>query len=386
MWDNRLWFWAGISRTDVRQIAINGFPDEGDVTTIAARGDAQLDAATRFSFLYHRAEKQKTGRGAARIGRRKPHGIRAVRRTSQRRRRRAVFAPVAVSIGEIRVRGCRFRPHTAERAGRSGVSRPRHGVWHGGYCVFKERSSAVPDADRRELGARPSRSEIRPPSSADDIVRHGWLAWRWHANNDQRRAPRSPDRRGISPISRAGRRSRAATGTVGVYAGDVMTFDRWTIDAGVRVDWQRGRNEPSSAPANGLAPAILPALEYSGGPVSHVGRFVSATGRHLPGHEQHHRPWQLCAVRQPDGIADRDRRQSGGHGHYPVHLPGPQSRSPRAGGGASWSDRLCDERESRQSGGRVFAQPGRSEPALTNHSTCSSVGSNAKSCRISRWA
>ena len=53
---------------------------------------------------------------------------------------------------------------------------------------------------------------------------------------------------------------------MGVYAGDVMTLDRWTIDAGVRVDWQRVRNEPSSAPANGLAPAILPALEYPGGP------------------------------------------------------------------------------------------------------------------------
>ena len=65
LWTERVWFWAGISRTDVRQVAINGFPDNGSVNTTAARGDAQLATATRFSFLYHRAEKLKEGRGAA---------------------------------------------------------------------------------------------------------------------------------------------------------------------------------------------------------------------------------------------------------------------------------------------------------------------------------
>lgn len=42
-----------MSRTDVRQLAINGFPDNTIVNTTAARGDAQAGAATRFS-LYGR--------------------------------------------------------------------------------------------------------------------------------------------------------------------------------------------------------------------------------------------------------------------------------------------------------------------------------------------
>ena len=50
-----------------------------------------------------------------------------------------------------------------------------------------------------------------------------------------------------------------------VYAGDVLAFDRWTFDLGLRVDRQRARNRPSKAPANGLAPSILPALNYPGG-------------------------------------------------------------------------------------------------------------------------
>ena len=45
-----------------------------------------------------------------------------------------------------------------------------------------------------------------------------------------------------------------------------MAFDWWTFDVGARVDWQRTRNHPSEAPANGLAPSVLPALEYPGGP------------------------------------------------------------------------------------------------------------------------
>ena len=54
------------------------------------------------------------------------------------------------------------------------------------------------------------------------------------------------------------------TRAFGVYFGDVVRIDRWTLDAGIRVDRQRGRNEASTAPANGLAPNILPALDYPG--------------------------------------------------------------------------------------------------------------------------
>jgi hypothetical protein len=70
---------------------------------------------------------------------------------------------------------------------------------------------------------------------------------------------------GLANLTRASV-ARGATDTVSVYAGDVLTFDRWTVDAGLRFDRQRGRNLPSQAPANGLAPSILPALDYPGGP------------------------------------------------------------------------------------------------------------------------
>jgi hypothetical protein len=50
------------------------------------------------------------------------------------------------------------------------------------------------------------------------------------------------------------------------YLGDVISAGRWSFDLGLRFDAQRGRNLPSRAPANGMAPDILPNLEYGGGP------------------------------------------------------------------------------------------------------------------------
>ena len=266
VWDNRVWFWTGISRTDVRQIAINGFPDEGDVTTIAARGDAQLDAATRLSLLYHRAEKSKAGRGA---------GLDRPPETTWNQNGPAhiykaeashIFAPSLFLSAKFAYVDLVFGLTPESGLDAQAYLDAATGVWHGGFNVFKERSSTVPDAGRRELGARPSRTKVRRPSPADDIVTK--LSVSLAMARRRRSTPSaSVSRRELdSPISRARRQSRARQARWAFMLGDVMAFDRWTIDAGVRVDWQRARNEPSSAPANGLAPAILPALEYPGGP------------------------------------------------------------------------------------------------------------------------
>ena len=70
---------------------------------------------------------------------------------------------------------------------------------------------------------------------------------------------------GFANITRAGV-SSSSTSTWSGYIGDVIALNRWTFNLGLRFDRQRGRNEASGAPANGLAPSILPALEYPGGP------------------------------------------------------------------------------------------------------------------------
>jgi hypothetical protein len=48
------------------------------------------------------------------------------------------------------------------------------------------------------------------------------------------------------------------------YVGDVLTFKRFTINAGLRWDLQTARNLASAVPANKAFPNLLPALEYQG--------------------------------------------------------------------------------------------------------------------------
>ena len=122
---DRLWFWAGVSKTDVRQVAANGFPDVGSVNTIAARGDAQAGGATRFSFLFHRAEKLKEGRGAA--PNRPPEttwnqsGPVDIYKAEVSR----VFGPALFLSAKFAYVDLWLRPHPAERTRESGVSRRR---------------------------------------------------------------------------------------------------------------------------------------------------------------------------------------------------------------------------------------------------------------------
>jgi carboxypeptidase family protein/TonB-dependent receptor-like protein len=52
----------------------------------------------------------------------------------------------------------------------------------------------------------------------------------------------------------------------GAYFGDTVTWDRLTVQVGVRWDQQFGTNAPAVAAANPAFPTILPAINYAGAP------------------------------------------------------------------------------------------------------------------------
>jgi TonB dependent receptor len=70
---------------------------------------------------------------------------------------------------------------------------------------------------------------------------------------------------GLARLTR-GSVTAGEAGTLGFYAGNRLTADRWSLSAGLRFDRQDSRNLPSIAAANGLLPEQVPSLEYSGGP------------------------------------------------------------------------------------------------------------------------
>ncbi len=265
LFKDRLWFWAAAARTDVRQLAINGFPDEGAVDTLAARLDAEISSATRLSFLYHRGEKVKHGRGAG--------PTRSPETTQDQGGPSTIYkAEVSHSFGPQLFLSAKLAFVTSDfyLTPQSGLSSQAWldfatQVWHGGFSAFsssREQQQAQLDgywsrgAHELKFGGQYRRTESDEQS-------------RWPGDETVTRV--NLERQGLPAgvgLANLMRRSavRSATDTTSVYAGDVFRFRHWTFDLGLRFDSQGARNLASSAPANGLAPEILPGLEYPGGP------------------------------------------------------------------------------------------------------------------------
>lgn len=265
LWKERVWFWTGTSRTDIRQRAITGFPDESLINTFAARADAQISTATRLSFLYHRGEKLKVGRAAG-IDRppettwnqQGPTNIYKVEGSQ-------IFGPALFLSAKFAYVDLEFglTPQSGldAQAWRDFAAQ----IWHGSFSYSaSDRTQHQTQIDgtwsrgRHDLtfGIHQRRTTSNETS--------GWPGDRTHtAVNLERQGV--PTGVGFANITRVGLPS-SSTSTWSGYIGDVIVANRWTFNLGVRFDRQRGRNEASSAPANGLAPSILPALEYPGGP------------------------------------------------------------------------------------------------------------------------
>ena len=243
LWKDRVWFWTGTSRTDIRQLAINGFPDESIINTFAARGDAQLAARTRLSFLYHRGEKLKAGRAAG-VDRPPETTLESAgpdehlqgRRLSDLRAR-----PLPVS--EVRLCGPGVRSYSAkwlERAGLSGLCDAESGM---------EAFSTAPAIGRSTRLRWTATGPAVATTSLSDFTNAGPRPTRSAAGREMERT-RSSTSNGracrpasASPTSRARAFHRAARAR---RAGTSAMSSRRTAGRSIlalRFDRQRGRNE-----------------------------------------------------------------------------------------------------------------------------------------------
>jgi hypothetical protein len=262
---DRLWFWAGASRNDVRQLAINGYPDTGAVNTAAARGDAQTGTATRFSLLYHYAGKVKSGRSA---GPDRPpettlnqDGGTQIAKAEVSR----VFGPALFLSGKFAYIDVDFGLTPQGGVDAQAYRDFESQTWHGSHQITRQDRAQYQtqidgnwqrDAHDVKFGFHQRRTS-----------REDRAAWPGDGTYTvvNAEAVGLPPGVGFANLTRQSALLQE-TGALGLYGGDVLAFDRWTFDLGLRVDWQRTRNRPSRAPANGLAPSILPALDYPGGP------------------------------------------------------------------------------------------------------------------------
>jgi hypothetical protein len=260
---DRLWFWGAWAKNDIRQVAITGRPDNTELKNTSAKVNSRLSAQNDFNFFFYRGEKVKIGRNAGVT--RPPEttwnqtGPTSIYKFEDSH----VFGPNLFLSGKFAyvAGGFSFEPQGADspiwydlRGG---------GIWHGSYYRYiTDRPQYQTNVDgnyyrgRHEVkyGFQYRRTPVReytafPGDQSYTVVNLQALGY--------------PDGLGWVELSRAGD-ARSVVNTTSFYAGDTIALGRFTVNAGLRFDRQTGENEASTSPANGLAPSILPALDFPG--------------------------------------------------------------------------------------------------------------------------
>ena len=381
---DRIWFWTGASRNDARQLSINGMPDDGAVNIASARGDAQAGTATRFSFLYHYSEKLRTGRFAGRD--RAPEAT-----LNQDGATQIAKAEVSQVFGQALFLSGKFAYIDAEfgLTPQGGMNAQVYRdfaaqVWHGSF-----------EGSRQNRAQYQTQIDGNWQGGAHD-VKFGFQHRRTFSDNqsalpgDGTYTVVNAEGLGLPPgvgFANLTRRSAVLTETAALsgYVGDVLAIDRWTFDLGMRFDWQRTRNRPSHAPANGLAPSISAGARLPGWPVSRLDRFVAAPRHHAAGDEPDAGARQLCPISKPAGVERRDVRECRVDGHDSVSPCRHERRSPRASRGAARPDRQCVGREPGESSGAVRAKPRGSRHHFAHAACALPAALSRRSLPVSRW-
>ena len=248
-------------------MAITGRPDDTELDNTSAKVNAQLARANEFNFFYYRGEKTKIGRNAGVT--RPPEttwnqtGPTSIFKFEDSH----VFGPALMLSGKFAYidGGFSFQPQGGMDAqlwrdfGAGSVN-------HGSYYQYVTDRPQVPDQRGRQLVRRAERAPLRVPGTRRTPVSS---VTRWPGNQTwsivNLESLDVPSGIGWAEITRAAD-IRSVLRTTSFYAGDVLTLGYWTINAGARFDRQEGENLAATAPPNGLAPEIVPSLNYPGAP------------------------------------------------------------------------------------------------------------------------
>ncbi len=265
---DKLWFWGSYGHDDIKQFAITGAPDNTTLTNIAAKADAQLTADNHFNFFYFRGNKEKIGRNAGVT--RPPDttwdqtGPTSIYKLEDQH----VFSPNLFLSGKFAYVNSGFSL-TPEGGLNTDVFLDvgAGSVWHNSFEDFVTTrpqyqtnidGSYFKGKHEVKFGFQYRRTPVTSQTT--------WPGDQTWTEVDL-----------AQPVAVLTRQSdiSSVTKVWSLYAADTITLKRLTIDAGLRWDRQNGLNNPATTNPNGLAPDILPALDYPGGPTDYTWNNVS---------------------------------------------------------------------------------------------------------------
>jgi len=264
---NKLWFWGAASKNEIRNQSILGTPDRTLLKDQAVKVDFQPIEQNHFNFFFLRGDKEKFGRNA---------GVTRPPETTWNQ-----GGPTDI-----------YKVEDSQTFGSHLMLTGRYAHVHGGFFLAPQgglNAQVTQDIDGGRVfhGSYENITTNRPQDqvNADGSYFRGMHEVKF--GFQYRRTPVSSASQwpgdqtytqynagletgdpniGYAELTRAGL-PNATMKYWSFYAGDTISLSRVTIDAALRFDRQYGQNLASNIPANGLAPDILPALNYPGGPV-----------------------------------------------------------------------------------------------------------------------
>ena len=267
VWKDRIWLWGAYGRDQINLVAAGGGQDKKTLEDFNAKLNWQVAPSNTAEVWYLRSDKLRFGRNAGPTRPQPttwdqvlPHNTWKIQDSQVISSKLFASAQYSGANGDFQLRP---EGGLAPQSFLDG-----EGVWHNTYFFYEARQP------QRQVKADASYffntgglgHELKAGFTYLKSVETSTSIWPGDGSNGLAKQTFGDLFDCSVPCAAIVRDSRFGVETRywGGFAGDTITIHRLTVNLGLRWDEQYGINYPSSIPANGTFPQILPAFNYPG--------------------------------------------------------------------------------------------------------------------------
>lgn len=261
---DRLWFWGSASRQDISLNLTDLNPTTGQpavstvkLTPYTAKVNANITNSNSLSLYVQRSDREEDHVGLSESRPLDTTRNLSIPTTFYKLEDNHVFSPSLVGNLFVTYQDAHYNsiPISGPNAE---VVYDVNGVYHNGYLLYKTKNP--------QTQLNTNVSKFFNTGSVNHELKFSFN-YRRQVNDSSSAWPGdqiiASEYSSLAQITR-GVRSIYKTEYYTATLGDTLTTGNLTVNAGLRYDYQRGRNLPSSAAANPVFPDLLPAVQFNG--------------------------------------------------------------------------------------------------------------------------
>jgi hypothetical protein len=270
IWKDHLWIWGSYGRDQINLVTALGASDKTTLENLNAKLNWQIIPSNAANGWWMHSDKLKFGRNAGPTHPQETTWDQTLPQNTWKVEDSQVFS--SNLFATVQYNGINGNFTLDPEGGNRQVFLDEGGVWHNSYQVY-----AAPRPQRQVKGdvsfffntgalghelkagfgylSSGARSQTSFPGAAVDGLAAETYGDLFDCSGDE-----------IVPCAVITRRGNLVVDNTyySAFLQDTFSFDRLSINAGVRWDRQTGENAPTIVPANPSFPEILPAIDYPG--------------------------------------------------------------------------------------------------------------------------